>query len=191
MVTGGLVGCAAGAAVLLGAGIWKTFAGTDSAILTARSAKLCLDNLIEEIITSLQAGTYNAPEALDMLRRTTLTYASAIPGGAPMVERTFREIDLVRQLRGRDVDRVLEEAYAEVARAGSRGASAEELQTIVFTQLMRLSEFATDATQDLLARNPSLKSYSDGAVRALRRPPSKVPTVKLNLAIQHKPTVRA
>lgn len=188
MVTGGLLGCAAGAAVILGAGLWKNFAGAENAIMTARTAKLCIDNLIEELITSLKAGTYNAPEALDMLRRTTLAYASTIPGGAPLVERIFREIDMVHRQRGAEVDKVLAEAYVEVARAGKKGATPDELQSIVFGQMMKLSKFATNATQDVLARNPTLGPYRDQAAKALRRPPPpKVPTVKINMAIQHKP----
>ena len=189
MVTGGLLGCAAGAAVILGAGLWKNFAGAENAIMTARTAKLCLDNLIEELITSLKAGTYNAPEALDMLRRTTLAYASTIPGGAPLVERTFREIDMIRRQRGAEVDKVLAEAYVEVAKAGKKGATSDELQSVVFGQMMRLSKFATNATQDVLARNPTLMPYRDQAAKALRRPPPpKVPTVKINMAIQQKPS---
>ncbi|KAI5364027.1 hypothetical protein Slin15195_G096820 [Septoria linicola] len=187
VVTGGLLGCAAGAAVILGAGLWKSFAGDNNAILTARTAKLCFDNLTEEVTTSLKAGTYNAPEALDMLRRTTLAYANTIPGGAPLVERSFREIDMVRKQRGAEVDKVLAEASQEVTKAGKQGADADELQAIVFRQMMRLSTFATNATQDVLARNPKLRPYRDGAVKALRRPPeSKVPTVKVNMDIQHK-----
>ncbi|KAF2211246.1 hypothetical protein CERZMDRAFT_98559 [Cercospora zeae-maydis SCOH1-5] len=187
VVTGDLLGCAAGAAVILGAGIWKNLAGVDNAILTARTAKLCIDNLIEEIITSLKAGTYNAPEALDMLRRTTLAYASSIPGGAPLVERIFREVDMVRRQRGAEVDQVLREAYLEIARAQKKGASADELQSVVLEQMMKLSTFATNATQDVLARNPKWRPYRDGARQALRGAPgSKVPTVKVNMAIKQR-----
>ncbi|GIZ48939.1 hypothetical protein CKM354_001198200 [Cercospora kikuchii] len=187
VVTGGLLGCAAGAAVILGAGIWKNFAGVDNAILTARTAKLCIDNLIEEIITSLKAGTYNAPEALDMLRRTTLAYASSIPGGAPLVERIFREVEMVRRQRGAEVDKVLGEAYLEIARAQKKNAGADELQSMVFKQAMKLSTFATKATQDVLARNPKWRPYQEEARRTLRGPPeSKVPTVKVNMAVQQK-----
>ncbi|KAK4498395.1 hypothetical protein PRZ48_011053 [Zasmidium cellare] len=192
MVTGGLAGCAAGAAVILGAGLWNKFGGADSAILAARTAKLCLDNLIEEIITSLKAGTYSAPEALDMLRRTTLAYASTIPGGAPFVERLFREIDMVRRQRGREVDKVVAEAYVDLSKAGKHGASTAELHAIVIQNLVKLSTFAEKATQDIVTRNPNLSPYRDRAVKALQPPPkTKVPTVKLNMAVQHKPTAKA
>lgn len=192
MVTGGLAGCAAGAAVILGAGLWHKFGGADSAILAARTAKLCLDNLIEEIITSLKAGTYSAPEALDMLRRTTLAYASTIPGGAPFVERLFREIDMVRRQRGREVDKVIAEAYVDLSKAGKRGASTAELHSIVIQNLVKLSTFAEKASQDVVSRNPNLSPFRERAVKALQPPPkSKVPTVKLNMAVQYKPTAKA
>lgn len=187
MVTGGLVGCAAGAAVILGAGFWKNMAGVDSAILTARTAKLCMDNLIEEVITSLKAGTYSAPEAIDMLRRTTLAYASTIPGGAPFVECLFQEVEMVRKQRGQEVDKVLAEASTELVKAGQRGATAAEVHTLVCKQLVRLSTFASNATRDVLARNPNFKPYMVSAQKTLRPPPTpKVPTVKLNMAVKHK-----
>lgn len=59
LITSGLIGCAAGAAVLFGAGFWKNAGGVDSAILAVRTAKLCVDNFCEEIIVSLKAGTYS------------------------------------------------------------------------------------------------------------------------------------
>lgn len=187
LVTGGLVGCAAGAAILLGVGIWYDFSGAEQAILAARAAKLCVDNLAEEIIASLKAGTYSADEALDMLRRTTLAYASTIPEGAPFVERVFREIDTVRKQRGREIDKVVAETYGELQKAGRRGASSAEMRTIVVGQLMKLSSFASRATQDIVTRNPTLKPYREGASKALQGPPeSKVPTVRLNMAVRQK-----
>lgn len=187
MVTGGLVGCAAGAAVIIGAGLWKNIAGVDSAILTARTAKLCMDNLVEEAITSLKAGTYSGPEAIDMLRRTTLAYATTIPGGAPFVEHIFQEVEMVRKQRGMEVDTVLSDVCTELGKAGERGATTAEMHTVVFKQLARLSHFATNATQDVMARNPHFRPFMTGAAKTLHPPPaSKVPTVKVNMAVKHK-----
>ena len=186
LVTGGLVGCAAGAAILLGVGIWYDFSCAESAILTAKAAKLCVDNLAEEIITSLRAGTYSGDEALDMLRRTTLAYASTIPEGAPFVERMFREIDMVRKQRGREIDKVVAETHTELSKAGKRGATPVEMRSIVVRQLMKLSSFASKATQDVVARNPTLRPYRDEAARSLRQPETKVPTVRVNMAVRQK-----
>lgn len=187
IVTGGLVGCAAGAAVLLGVGLWYDFAGAESAILTAKAAKLCIDNLSDEIITSLKAGTYSADEALDMLRRTTLAYASTIPEGAPFVERIFREIDTVRKQRGREIDAVVVDTYAELSKAGTRGATPAEMRSIVVQGLLKLSTFASKATQDVVARNPKLRPYRDAAASSLRGPSdAKVPTMRVNMAVRQK-----
>lgn len=191
-MTGGLVGCAAGAAILLGVGIWYDFSGAESAILAARAAKLCVDNLAEEIIASLKSGTYSSDEALDMLRRTTLAYASTIPEGAPFVERVFREIDMVRKQRGREVDKVVAETYAQLAKAGMKGANPAEMRSIVFGQLMKLSTFASKATQDVVARNPNLRPVREETMKSLRGPPeAKVPTVKVNMAVRQKPATGA
>lgn len=191
-ITGGLVGCVAGGAVLLSAGLWKDFGGVESAILAARTAKLCMDNLCEDIITSLKAGTYSAPEALDMLRRTTLAYAGAIPGGAPFVERMFREVEMVRKQRGREIDKVVAETYTELSKAGKRGAGMAEMHSIIIKSLVKLSAFAGRATQDIVARNPKLRPYRDGVAKSLRPPPEpKVPTVKVNMVVNQKQAVGA
>ncbi|KAM0715273.1 hypothetical protein Q7P37_008771 [Cladosporium fusiforme] len=124
LITGGLIGCAAGAALLMAVHIWYDFAGARAAIATARSARFCIDNLSEEVIGSLQSGTYNTDEALDILRRTTLAYASTLPGGAGTVERVFREVQAVRQSRGEEVDRLLAGAYEELRVVGDRGGGA-------------------------------------------------------------------
>ena len=187
LVTGGLIGCAAGAAILMAVHVWYDFAGVKAAIATARAARICVDNLSEELITSLSVGTYSTDEALDILRRTTLAYASMIPDGGPVVERIFREISLVRQSRGADVDRVLAGAYEELRDAGNKGLSAVETRNIVLKHLVKLSLFASRATQDVLTRNPRLKPLRDGAVKALRElPRDRVPTTKVNLVVKHK-----
>ncbi len=187
LVSGGLVGCAAGAAILLGVGVWYDFAGAESAILNAKAAKLCVDNLTEEMIASLKAGTYSADEALDMLRRTTLAYASTIPGGAPFVERIFREIDMVRKQRGREIDKVVSETYIELAKAGRKGGSSVEMRNIVLGQLTKLSSFASRATQDVVARNPRLRPLRDETIKSLNGPAEhKVPTVRVNMAVRQK-----
>lgn len=180
-VTGGLAGCAAGAAILLGTSVWSQIAGADSAILTARTSKMVVNNLVEELIASLKAGSHNAPEALDMLRRTTLPYASTIPGGTAFVERLFREIDVVRRQRGGEVDRAVVETRSELANARKRGASAGEMQMTVLKQLAKLSAFTSNATQDMLARNPGLRPYFSATEKKQR-----VPTLKVNMIVKQK-----
>lgn len=176
-VLGGLAGCAASAGVLLAAGVWSQIAGTDSAILTARTSKIVINNLLEEAIINLKAGTYNAPEALDMLRRTTLVYASTMPGGILFVERFFREIDIVRRQRGSELDQTLVEARNDLASARKRGASASEMQMTVLRQLAKLSSFTSNATQDMMVRNPALG-------RCLGN--QQIPTVRLNMNSKRK-----
>lgn len=122
--------------------------------------------------------------------RTTLAYASTIPGGAPFVERVFREIDMVRKQRGREIDNVVAETYAELSKVGNRGASSTEMRTIVVGQLMKLSKFAAGATQDVVIRNPNLSPYRDGAVRSLSEPKATgVPTMRVNMAVRQKQAV--
>ncbi|KAK0303740.1 hypothetical protein LTR01_007826 [Friedmanniomyces endolithicus] len=179
IITGGLLGCAASAALLAGVGIWHEYNGTESAILAARTAKLCLDGVADDITTSLKAGTYSTDEALDVLRRMTLSYASAVPGGVAYVERMFREINLVRQSRGGDVDKVLRIVHGKLNRAALNGATPDAMRTIVVSQLARLSTVAGASVQDVMDRNPALKPLQGS-------PTPKVPTLNVNLVMKSK-----
>ncbi|KAK0251175.1 hypothetical protein LTR12_008312 [Friedmanniomyces endolithicus] len=179
IITGGLLGCAASAALLAGVGIWHEYNGTESAILAARTAKLCLDCVADDVTTSLKAGTYSTDEALDVLRRTTLSYASTVPGGVAYVERLFREISLVRQSRGGDVDKVLRSVHGELNSAAVNGATPDAMRTIVISQLARLSTVAGASVQDFMDRNPALKPLQGS-------PTPKVPTLNVNLTLKSK-----
>jgi hypothetical protein len=180
IVTGGLIGCCAGAAIIMAVTVFYDFCGAKAAITTARAARLCVDNLTEEIETSLTGGTYNADEALDILRRTTLAYAMTVPGGAPMVERIFREVNTLRQSRGAEVDKILVSAYDELYVAGRKGAAVDDMQSILLKYLFKLSAFAGRASEDVVLRNPSLKT------RQQTPAPERVPTARVNLTVRHK-----
>ncbi|KAK0946381.1 hypothetical protein LTR29_002143 [Friedmanniomyces endolithicus] len=157
IITGGLLGCAASAALLAGVGIWHEYNGTESAILAARTAKLCLDGVADDITTSLKA----------------------VPGGVAYVERLFREINLVRQSRGGDVDKVLRIVHGKLNRAALNGATPDAMRTIVVSQLARLSTVAGASVQDVMDRNPALKPLQGS-------PTPKVPTLNVNLVMKSK-----
>ncbi|KAK6441454.1 hypothetical protein LTR95_002310 [Oleoguttula sp. CCFEE 5521] len=182
LVTGGLIGCVAGAAVLMAVSVWYDFGGVKAAITAAKAARLCVDTLTDEIIASLSAGTYSTDEAIDMLRRTTLAYASAIPDGPLLVERVFREVHTIRQSRGPEVDRILASAYDELQIAGSKGAGASEMRPIVLKHLNKLSGFANRTLRDVETRNPRLKA-------APPKSQDRVPTVRNNITIRQKQPV--
>ncbi|KAK5160799.1 hypothetical protein LTS14_001812 [Recurvomyces mirabilis] len=174
IITGGLLGCVASAALLAGVGIWQDSANNDSAILAARTAKLCLNNFSDELIASLKAGTY--------------TYASTVPGGVAYIERIFRELALIRQTRASEVATVMRQAQAALHEAAKKGASPDDMRLGLVRQLSTLSSFAGTAIRDVVDRNPELKPYKDGAVKALEGSPApKVPTVKLNIKVKQKP----
>lgn len=197
LITGGIIGCAAGAAILTAVSIWYDFAGVKAAIATAQAAKLCVDNLSEEIVTSLSAGTYNLDEALDMLRRTTLAYGSSIPEGAPLIERIFREINTVRRTRGSEVEALMQAAYADLRSAGNQRLSVDQTRNIVLRHLGQLSLMGGRALQDVINRNPRLKPYRDTAIKAVAgqmgpqaqaRLQDRVPTLMNNIAIRQRQT---
>jgi len=53
--------------------------------------------------------------------------------------------------------------------------------------MMKLSNFASKATQDVVARNPKLRPFRDETMKSLQGPPeTKVPTVRVNMAVRQK-----
>ena len=129
---------------------------------------------------------------LRRLMSTALPAASTLPGGAGAVERVFREVQAVRQSRGEEVDRLLAGAYEELRVVGDRGGGAGETREVVFRHLCRLSLLGSRAAQDVLTRNPRLKPWRDGAIKALKEPPKgRVPTARVNLVVKHKQGVAA
>ncbi|KAK5117407.1 hypothetical protein LTR62_006026 [Meristemomyces frigidus] len=189
ILTGGLLGCAASAFLLTGIGLWQDSANNDSAILAARTAQLCLNNFSTELITSLKSGTYSTDEALDVLRRTSLAYASTVPGGTGYIERIFRELAVVRRSRGGEgVGRAIQRARVALHERAEAGATADEMRLVLVKELGNLSSFTGGAVREIVDRNPELKVVRDGAVKALEGSPqqAKVQTVRLNVRMKQK-----
>ncbi|KAH9837430.1 hypothetical protein Tdes44962_MAKER08354 [Teratosphaeria destructans] len=156
IVTGGLIGCAAGAAILMAIGIWYDYAGVKAALATAKAAQLAVDDLTTSLISSLSTGTYSVDEALNLLRRTALTYARSVPEGQPLINRIFDQVENVRAAKGAEVERALEEAYEELRIAGSEGYGAGEMRAVLWKHTARLAGLTGRAVEGVLGRDSGL-----------------------------------
>lgn len=118
-----------------------------------------------------------------MLRRATLAYACVIPGGALLVERIFKEVELVRHARSAEVERLAGAAWREMQAVGKRGGDGEEVRGVVLKHLGRLTGFASRVSRDVVVRNPALDAKT---VPKRNGMPERVPSATVNLTVKHK-----
>ncbi|KAF2770608.1 hypothetical protein EJ03DRAFT_59561 [Teratosphaeria nubilosa] len=137
-------------------GIWDDYAGVKAAIATVKVARLAVDDLTSNLIISRSTGTYSVDEALNTLRRTTLTYAQSMPEGQPLINRIFDEVENVRAAKGAEVERAPGEAYEELQVAGSKGYGAGEMRAVLWKHTARLAGLSGRAIGEVLGRNPGL-----------------------------------
>ena len=171
--------------------------GPQAALATALSARLSINNLLEEIITSLRAGTYSADEALDVLRRGALGTAGEMRDGkgrvavASVVEGVAREVERLRVSRGGEWEGVVR-GFVNGRSGGSSGATAVVASNGREVGLARLGALVVGIVGDVLGRNPGLGAVREGAVKALgdggltAREREIERTARVNLVVRHK-----
>lgn len=102
------------------------------------------------------------------------------------MERVFREVEMVRKVRGREVEGLMGETFAALGRAGKKGAGSDEMQAIVVTQLGKLAGVGGRAAGDVVGRNPGLRPFGVEAGRGLGTGKEKEPSMKVNMVVRQK-----
>lgn len=111
-------------------------------------------------------------KALEWLRSTAKSYAAFIPGGAGYVESVFDDLDAVRNKHGKEVDNIIEEAYAELKGISQEGMSvttATKAWDILQKHLKRIGDLAGDAAGDIINNHPALKEKVGGNLDQLKQ----------------------
>lgn len=151
VVTGGLLGGAACAALIMAVGMWFDYTGVQAAVSLARNASLHVDKLTDDALANFRSGTHDLGEALDTLKRTAIIYMRAVKEGVAQVQQVFRELNQMRKTKSAVVARALATAYNELREAGERKASVKEMREVVSKQVAMLKELVSTAADDLVA----------------------------------------
>lgn len=187
-LAGGLAG--AGAAVGIGyLGYW--YSGTKAAVDTATQMKSYMDSAKNQFTVQLKDKTPEVPEAIKALHDMANKYASFVPGGRQYVDKIFKDIDIVREKHGDEVDNIVRELYGELRDVSKSGdlslTTAGEVWSIFSSHSQKLASLAGDAAQDIMNNHPALKSQLGGSFEQLQQLSDQVgPEAKQKLEDTYK-----
>lgn len=120
---------------------------------------------------SLQAATPSADDAINYVKEFAYSYVAWIPGGRKYVDTAFKDLDTLRENHRDEVDKIINETYAEFQQVSKSGFSADTL-TKATQALSNLSQkigaLAADAAQDLLDNHPQLKEQVGPRIQQLK-----------------------
>jgi hypothetical protein len=143
------------------------FSGAKSIVNAASSTKSQFDKLTSD----LQKSTPEPNEALKWLRNTAMSYAAFIPGAKGYVESAFNDLDKVQEKHGKEVEEIVNKAYADLKDASKSGMSMETAAKsweIIETAMRDLGELASDSASDILDNHPQIKEKVGGNLDKLK-----------------------
>lgn len=111
-------------------------------------------------------------EALEWLRSTAKSYAAFIPGATGFVDSAFDDLDAVRNKHGKEVEKIVQEAYGElkdISQEGMSVAAATKAWDILQKHLQRIGDLASDAASDIINNHPALKEKVGGNLDQLKQ----------------------
>jgi hypothetical protein len=162
-------GIAGGAAAVAGFYGWYHFSGAKTIVQTANSTKGAYQNMVK----SLQEKAPEPNEALDVLKKTALSYAAFIPGARGYIESAFNDLETVRKNRSGEVDKIVKEGYGELHDLTKKGdASLETAQKawqILQKHIEKLGSLASDSAGDIIGNHPELKEKFGGNIDQIKQ----------------------
>lgn len=168
-VTSALIGgITGGSLVFLGAYGWYHYSGTKNLINIAHEAK----GQFQGITSQLKDTAPEPNEALQWLRQTATSYAVFIPGAKGYIDSAFNDLDAIHKKHGKEVDKIVQEAYGElkaIAQDGISVTSAQKAWEILQKHLTRISDLAADSAQEILNNHPGLKDKVGGSFDQLKQ----------------------
>ncbi|MCJ1261870.1 hypothetical protein MMC22_001739 [Lobaria immixta] len=168
-VTSALIGgISSGSLVLLGVYSWYHYSGTKSLIDIAHETQ----GRFQGITSQLKDTAPEPNEALQWLRQTAKSYAVFIPGAGGYIDSAFNDLDAIHKKHGKEVDKIVQEAYGElrdIAQDGISVTSAQKAWNILQKHLKRIGDLAADSAQEILNNHPRLKNKFGGSFDQLKQ----------------------
>lgn len=112
-------------------------------------------------------------EVIRALRELADRYSPWIPGGCEFVEKSFCDLERVREKHEAEVNAIVRDTYEELRDVSSRKGSSLETANatwyILAQRLEELSSLAGDVAEQILDRHPEMRDRLDGSFEQLRR----------------------
>ncbi len=143
------------------------FSGAKSIVNAASATKSQLNKLTKD----LQSSTPEPNEALKWLRNTATSYAAFIPGAKVYVDSAFNDLETVQEKHRKEVEAIVNKAYADLKNASRSGMSIETATKgweIIEGAMKELGELASDSASEILDNHPKLKEKVGGNLDKLK-----------------------
>jgi cell division septum initiation protein DivIVA len=119
----------------------------------------------------LQSKAPEPNEAIKWLRSTANSYAAFIPGGRGYVDALFKDLETVQQKHGKEVEKIVNDAYAELKEASQGGLNMQSVASawgVIEKAASQLKDLAGDSASDILDNHPGVKEKFGGQVEQLK-----------------------
>ncbi|KAL8950994.1 MAG: hypothetical protein Q9222_003009 [Ikaeria aurantiellina] len=145
------------------------YTGTRTLVNTAHDTRHTLANYTKQFKESKPEPA----EAIKWLRSTAQSYAFFIPGARGYVDTVFDDIDTIHKKHGKEVDKIVTEAYDELKQIvdseGMSITSAQKAWKALQKYTKRILDLAGDASDDILKNHPALKEKVGGNIDQLKQ----------------------
>lgn len=167
-VTSALIGgISGGSLAVLGIYGWYHYSGTKNLVNIAHEYQ----DRFQDITSQLKESAPEPNEALQWLRKTATSYTFFIPGSKNYVDSAFNDLEIIHKKHGKEVDKIVQEAYGElreISQDGINVTSAQKAWEILQKHLKRISDLAADSAQEILNNHPGLKDKVGGSFDQLK-----------------------
>jgi hypothetical protein len=143
------------------------FSGAKTVVNAASATKA----QFKSMTNSLQSSAPEPNEAIKWLRSTANSYAAFIPGGKGYVDTLFKDLETVQQKHGKEVEKVVNEAYADLKDASNNGLNMQSVSKaweVIERAASQLKDLAGDSAEQILDNHPGVKEKFGGSVEQLK-----------------------
>lgn len=170
-VAGGVVG---GGIVFAGWYSWYNFSGARDAVQTKEQVNSYIDAGAEQFRVQFREITPGpTDEVVKSLREVAEKYSAWIPGGREFVDKSFKELEKIREHHETEVNEIVRDTYEELRDVANRnGTSLETVNAtwyILSRRLEELSSLAGDVAEQVLTKHPELREKLDSSFEDLRQ----------------------
>ena len=157
------------ASVIVGYGLYR-YSGAHTAISSVRQVQSQWENATAKL---KEKTPDNANEALKYLRDMAEHYAGFFPGGKPLLNKAFDDLDKLQETHGEEASRIVKDTYEKIKNAvGKEGLTVGTALTvwqIIESKFGEVEKLAKDAGHDALKLHPEIANQVGGKFDALKK----------------------
>ncbi|KAI8823172.1 uncharacterized protein EV422DRAFT_523618 [Fimicolochytrium jonesii] len=166
-----LAGVAGGVAVLAGGYAYYKFSGAADVVASAQKTVATVKQVTDAAPSPAQAGH----AVVKAIRAVAPSFFKVVPGLDSVVDQGFEQLDELAETHGEEVEKLVKDTYAELAKLAKRGFNEDTLKEATVIVSAKLDEaqklaidIGSDATDKIFAKNPELKKTVQSSINELK-----------------------